>query len=327
MTFLGMDVDAVDGLTNQIQTQVDRLNGVINLVDNSVQTLSSLWYGGDLEHFQANWYSQRPMAQAVAADLAAAVGHLQAEIGQQRAASDDSPGGVHAVGGGTGSDSKDGANPWEVIGSGIDDANMFFALQGLTAAGLNVAGMVSFYGSDTGKLMRSMGGTFTDQLTHYSQLAKEGEGNTFAKASRLVQGEDWASALKGGMSVENAAGNAGKAADFIGKAGKALGPLGVAFGVAGTAADFIKGDYARGTYDGVTTGLAFAALVTPPPADVVCGVAAGAMAGAEFLYDNVPAVHEVADAVGSTVSDVASGVGSAVSDVASGIGDALSSIF
>ena len=79
----------------------------------------------------------------------------------------------------------------------------------------------------------------------------------------------------------------------VGKVG-VLGPISVGIGVYSTVDDITKGDYGKAAHDGVETALTAGALLAPPPADLVCGGAALAMAA----YDNIPVVHEVVDDIG-----------------------------
>ena len=78
----------------------------------------------------------------------------------------------------------------------------------------------------------------------------------------------------------------GALARTLGTVGKALGPLGVVFGGFTVANDISEGHYGRAGYDSVMTGLGAAALMTPPPVDVVCGIAAGGMAVGQLVHDN-----------------------------------------
>ncbi len=58
------------------------------------------------------------------------------------------------------------------------------------------------------------------------------------------------------------------------------------FGGFTVANDISEGNYGRAGYDSVMTGLGAAALMTPPPVDVVCGIAAGGMAVGQLVHDN-----------------------------------------
>lgn len=98
------------------------------------------------------------------------------------------------------------------------------------------------------------------------------------------------------------------ASKALGVAGKALGPLGSVIGVATTINDFAKGDTGRGVYDGVMTGLGTAALLTPPPADLILGGGALVMGLGELAYDKIPGFKGVVDGGIGAVEDTAKNV-------------------
>jgi hypothetical protein len=117
----------------------------------------------------------------------------------------------------------------------------------------------------------------------------------------------------------------GALAKTLGGVGKALGPIGVAFGGFTVANDIAEGNYGRAGYDSVMTGLGAAALMTPPPVDVVCGIAAGGMAVGQLVYDHWDDISsftsDAVDAVGDFTGDAVDAVGDFASDAADTIGD------
>lgn len=93
-----------------------------------------------------------------------------------------------------------------------------------------------------------------------------------------------------------------------------LGPVGVVTGGVTAVHEFAEGKKADGTYDAISTGLGAAALVTPPPADLACGAAAGAMALVKIVDPDianqaVEGAKEVGHAVSSAASSVKNFVG------------------
>ena len=64
------------------------------------------------------------------------------------------------------------------------------------------------------------------------------------------------------------------------------------------------------------TGLGAAALMTPPPVDVVCGIAAGGMAVGQLVHDNWGTITDFTSDAADAVGDFASDAGDAISDVA-----------
>jgi hypothetical protein len=117
----------------------------------------------------------------------------------------------------------------------------------------------------------------------------------------------------------------------LGGVGKALGPLGVVFGGFTVANDISEHHYGRAGYDSVMTGLGAAALMTPPPVDVVCGIAAGGMAVGQLVHDNWGAISDFTSdathAVGNFTSDAVGAVGDVASDAGHAIGDVADKVW
>ncbi len=76
MTYLYMDVDAVEQIARQLQAQADHLVGIIQAVDRSVETAKAAWDGQDANAFRDSWVGEHRTALVSLAD---AVRHLSAE--------------------------------------------------------------------------------------------------------------------------------------------------------------------------------------------------------------------------------------------------------
>ncbi|PYI65565.1 hypothetical protein CVV68_17750 [Arthrobacter livingstonensis] len=200
-----------------------------------------------------------------------------------------------------------------LLGTGETLATWYTALAGGTNA-LNLAGVLR------------LGGSFAslEGAMKFSRLA-----GAFGSLDDFAAGGNWgALAQKAGALMGDGAiaGKIGSLAGPLATAGKVLGPAGAVLGVLTVGTDIAKGDYGRAGYDSVVTGLGVAALLTPPPADLALGAAAGAMAVGQLAYDHIPFVHDAVDNTVEFVGDAAGAVGDAVSDAAGAIGDAASDL-
>jgi hypothetical protein len=114
-------------------------------------------------------------------------------------------------------------------------------------------------------------------------------------------------------------------------AGKVLGVVGVGFSAYDAVRDFSQGKVGDGIADSVEAGLGIAALVTPPPADLVLGAAALAVGLGQLIADNHVAIGNAIGKAASTVSSVANHLAKGVDDVEKSIGKglvgAISSLF
>lgn len=130
------------------------------------------------------------------------------------------------------------------------------------------------------------------------ESAEPGEG-----ASVVEEAGDAAEELSGGAKV-------------LSGAGKLLGPVGVVTGGYTAYREFSEGKAADGTYDTVATGLGAAALVSPPPADLALGAAAGVMVVTKIVDPHIAdQVADVGKDIGHAASSAAHKVASVVSDL------------
>lgn len=94
MALRGMDVEEVERLIGQLEFQANAINAVVGVVDVTVSTLTSVWFGADLQRFHGTWQgNQRAQAHAAAVDIADALAILRREIAEQRRTSGGGGGG------------------------------------------------------------------------------------------------------------------------------------------------------------------------------------------------------------------------------------------
>jgi phage-related minor tail protein len=71
--------------------------------------------------------------------------------------------------------------------------------------------------------------------------------------------------------------------------------------------------------------------MTPPPVDVVCGIAAGGMAVGQLVYDNWDTISDftsdAVDAVGDVASDAVDAVGDVAGDAVDAVGDVAEKVW
>ncbi|MCU1678565.1 MAG: hypothetical protein JWM93_3323 [Frankiales bacterium] len=64
MALTGMDIEAVNGLGQQLKTQAEALNAIIGEIDGLVRHAQDVWKGNDATQFAGWWQDQhRPALQ------------------------------------------------------------------------------------------------------------------------------------------------------------------------------------------------------------------------------------------------------------------------
>lgn len=58
MTQLGMNADAVEQIGNQLKSQADAINGIINQINGLVNNMQQNWWGPDAQTFCNDWWPQ-----------------------------------------------------------------------------------------------------------------------------------------------------------------------------------------------------------------------------------------------------------------------------
>jgi len=88
MSIEGMDVDEMQGLAQQLGTDLDTLNRLLATVNGLVGRLPSLWQGPAAAAFEADWQSRyRPGLLGAVSTLTALHTHLVGNVSQQQSAS------------------------------------------------------------------------------------------------------------------------------------------------------------------------------------------------------------------------------------------------
>ncbi len=88
MTIHGMDIEEAERLADQLKFQADAINTIVGIVDTTINLLTQVWFGADLQRFHSTWQStQRAQAHSAEVDIEHALTTLRREIAQQRTAS------------------------------------------------------------------------------------------------------------------------------------------------------------------------------------------------------------------------------------------------
>jgi uncharacterized protein YukE len=147
--------------------------------------------------------------------------------------------------------------------------------------------------------------------------------------------QDWEDLKRGTKTAATDALDADKTFSTINKVskvvdsplGKGLGVVGVGFSAYDAVQDFSAGKVWDGAADSLEAGLGIAALLTPPPADLVVGAAALAVGLTQIIMDNHVAIEKSIGNAVSTVSSVADHLTKDVVDVEKNIGKGLLGVF
>jgi len=307
----GADPVALRASAERLTGHARECDGVKSEAGRAVHALRGQWGGSDLDHLMERW----PPVEAQLTQFGSDLGRL-AEALRRNAGAQDTTSGQ----GGSGSGGAGGPGGSGGPGSGIPGYDLVKSLwspvKGLgTAVGLLGTGMkVRNFLSNLSSWDKDLG-----LFKNLSQAWKTGR---LAEFGAALNPKNWSDLPK----FLPALSEGGALARTIGTVGKALGPVGVAFGGFTVANDIAEHNYDRAGYDSVMTGLGAAALLTPFPVDVVCGVAAGGMAVGQLVHDNWGAISDFTSDAADAVGDVASDAVDAVGDVASDAGHAISDV-
>lgn len=272
-----MDPAAVEGVAARLAAQAALVSGVVSVIDGAVAALGQVWHGDDVAMFAGAWHSaHRPNAQAVATELTGWANQLKGQVSEQEAASGgSSAGGVAGL------------------------------LQGVAAgAGLSALAAVGLSG------MRFVDGIMGNDEVRWLTGA-EGVVEGFERASLWdAVGKDMSK-----DAFEDFADGKLIPSDTLKMAGRALGFVGVGVGAFDTYEDIKDGHGGRAVFDGAATGLGVAALVTPPPIDIVCGGASAMIGIGELAYDHRQDIENGIGALDRGARDMASSAAGKVSSV------------
>ena len=286
----------------------------------AMHSLKGHWTGGDLQHLMGQWPPIEAQIGRFGDDLAKLAEALRRNAGQQDSTSGQGgsvpgfPGG--GPGGGNGSGSGNNGIP------GYDTTTAWMMplkiLTGLTGA----AG----FGMKAYNFTKNLG-NWSSELGVFKNLGAAWKTGPLAGFADALNPKDWGKLPQYVGWLDEGS----KVAKTLGTVGKVLGAVGVAFGGFTVANDIAEGNYGRAAYDGVMTGLTAAALMTPPPANAICGAIAGGMAVGQLVYDNWDSITEwtgnAVDAVGDFASDAADAVGDVASDIGEGIADVADKVW
>ena len=270
----------------------------------AVHALKGQWGGGDLDHLMNRWPPIEAQLTQFGTDLGKLAEALRRNAGAQDTTSGQGGSGSGGGPGGSGSGGRGGD------GGGIPGYDLLKSLwtpiKGIgTAVGLLGTGMKI-------KNFLSNLGSWDSATGVFANLKNAWKTGRLAEFGEALAPKNWSTLSRFLPSLAEG----GALARTLGTVGKALGPIGVAFGGFTVANDISEGNYGRAGYDSVMTGLGAAALMTPPPVDVVCGIAAGGMAVGQLVYDNWDTITDFTGDAVDAVGDFASDAGDAISDVA-----------
>lgn len=339
--FWGADAGELRALAKDFDQKASQLSTVAGTLTASINGTSA-WQGPDASTFRQEWNTtyRASLSKAQLVLAAAATALIKnADEQEQTSAVDGGPGGSGPGGSGPGGSGPGGSGPG---GSGGDGSGDPGSGDTPTIPGASDEQNDLLHDLLTNPALLAAEGIFddiavVDLLNTLTQLRLAGSFSTlegalgfsrfaggFNTLNEFLSGNNWGALTQG---LSNALGDGamaarvGSAAEFLGTAGKVLGPAGVVLGVATVGSDIAQGNYGRAAYDGVATTLGMAALVTPPPADLALGLAAGGMALGGVLYDNVPVFHDAVDATGEAIGDAAEAIGDGAHDLAEGASD------
>ncbi len=306
----GADPVALRASAERITAHARDCESVRGEASRAVGALRSQWGGGDLEHLMTRWPPIEAQLTAFGNDLDRLARALVRNAGQQDGAS--GPTGASGGAGGYGGGAP-GPGTLPVDGNGIpgyDTAKSVWSLVKGTATGVGKLGL----GLVAVDFLRNLSSWDKDAslLGNVKNLWGAGRLAEFGKA---LDPKEWGSLSKFVPALEEG----GALAKTLGGVGKALGPIGVAFGGLTVANDLVEGNYDRAGYDTVMTGLGAAALLTPPPVDLVLGGAAGVMAVGQVAYDHWDDITDFTGDAVDAVGDFAGDVGDTVGDVADAV--------
>ncbi|GAA3713101.1 hypothetical protein GCM10022399_32300 [Terrabacter ginsenosidimutans] len=310
----GADPVALRASAERITGHARECETVKGEASRAVHALKGQWGGADLDHLMNRWPPVEAQLTQFGTDLGKLAEALRRNAGAQdttsgQGGSGSGPAGAGGNGAGNGNGGSNGIPGYDLLKSLWTPIKGLGTAVGLLGTSMKVRNFLSNLGSwdsATGVFANLKNAWKTGRLAEFGEaLAPKNWGTLSRFLPSLAEG--------------------GALTRTLGTVGKALGPIGVAFGGFTVANDISEGNYGRAGYDSVMTGLGAAALMTPPPVDVVCGIAAGGMAVGQLVYDNWDTITDftsnAADAVGDFTSDAVDAVGDFASGAADTLGD------
>ncbi|MCG2803466.1 MAG: WXG100 family type VII secretion target [Cellulomonas sp.] len=74
MARMGMDVEAVEGVANQLKSLADQISNLESQINGKVQQLPGIWEGKDAQTFVTQWWPQHQKALKAAAEAVKGLG-------------------------------------------------------------------------------------------------------------------------------------------------------------------------------------------------------------------------------------------------------------
>lgn len=74
MARMGMDVEAVEGIANQLKALADQISNLESQINGKVQQLPGIWEGKDAQTFVTQWWPQHQKALKSAAEAVKGLG-------------------------------------------------------------------------------------------------------------------------------------------------------------------------------------------------------------------------------------------------------------
>ena len=302
----GADPVALRASAERITGHARECETVKGEASRAVHALRGHWGGGDLDHLMDRWPPVEAQLTQFGTDLGRLAEALRRNAGQQDTTSGQGGSGSGGGPGGSGRGSSSGRGDDGGIPGYDFLKSLWTPIKGIgTAVGLFGTGMkIRNFISNLGSWDRTTG--------LFANLKNAWGTGRLAEFGDALNPKNWGTLSRFMPSIAEG----GALARTLGTVGKALGPLGVAFGGFTVANDISEGNYDRAGYDAVMTGLGAAALLTPPPVDVVCGIAAGGMAVGQLVYDNWDDITDFTGDAVDAVGDFASDAGDAIADAA-----------
>lgn len=310
----GADPVALRASAERITGHARECDTVKGEASRAVHALKGQWGGADLDHLMNRW----PPVEAQLTQFGTDLGKLAEALRRNAGAQDTTSGqGGSGPGGGPGGNGGAGGSNG---GNGIPGYDLLKSLwtpvKGLgTAVGLLGTSM------KIRNFLSNLSGWDKD-LGLFKNLSQAWKTGHLAEFGDALNPKNWGTLSRFMPSLAEG----GALTRTLGSVGKALGPLGVVFGGFTVANDISEQHYGRAGYDSVMTGLGAAALMTPPPVDVVCGIAAGGMAVGQLVHDNWGPISDFTSDATHAVGDFTSDAVDAVGDVASDAGHAISDV-
>jgi hypothetical protein len=299
---IGMDPQRVGGIQSTLKGQVDSLESLSDSISKArLASVTPLAYGVPSGALVVAPHSIAAVTNAIAhlktarANAQSLVAGLSGEINQQQTASAVS----------TGSSNKGESRKGFEGPAAVEPFDKGFLYYGYSANALTVFDRAK----GVATLKKAMPKSGLKDWTDDWDDLKAGKSTVATKA--LASDEVFSDVDKVAKVVNDT------------PVGKVLGVVGVGFSAYDAVQDFSQGKVGDGIADSVEAGLGIAALVTPPPADLVLGAAALAVGLGQLIADNHVAIGKAIGKAASTVASVTNHLANGVVDVEKNIGKGL----